>query len=265
MWKRILLTSSALALMSGAAHAFELEYANITLNYQDADTSVAGVQGDGFELFANSRYRFADQFSLDVGIGYADASVDNSPADVSAFNLSLVGRYHFTPNFNVGLFLDYADANQNGGGPDIEATLYGVTFGFNVDNFYGEAYFGEGDYDVPAPGASLDTDVAGLSLGYAFDSGFDFGAFVAEEDLGGLEISEFGLFFGYIFGGDGSAPPIQVHASFSQIDIDPGTTEVDVFRIGVTVPLGGTPAQPGFKTSNPRSSFLRVGTSVGSF
>ncbi|WP_050930698.1 hypothetical protein [Aestuariivita boseongensis] len=246
-------------MISGAAQAFELENAEVSFNYQNGNVD-NGFDGHGFDVFANARYRFSDQFSLDFGIGYADADSDAPATDFSATSLSVVGRYHFSETFDVGVFLDYSDIDTSPG-VDNDAFHYGLTLSFNADGFFGDAYIGEGDYDT----FTSKSDVYGLSAGVQLDTGLSLGAFYGREDINTWEAKEYGIFMGYVIERPGSIPPVSINASLSRINLDPGLVEVDVFRLGVTFPLGGTQVDPGLKTSHPRSTLLRLGTSIGRF
>ena len=68
MRHRFISIVSSIMMISGAAQAFELENAEVSFNYQNGNVD-NGFDGDGFDVFANARYRFSDQFSLDFGIG----------------------------------------------------------------------------------------------------------------------------------------------------------------------------------------------------
>lgn len=224
--------AAALVAMAGAAHAFEVESADVTLGYGNV---ASGSGADGTFAKASASLNF-NAFDADVSAAYGGIG-NNETATVLSFAPSL----EISETTTIGAFVDYTDrsiANAN-------STHVGITGDYNANGVIFSGYAGLGLYDL----ALDDSTVYGTSVTFDIYGNLDTGFFYDAEDSDVLEFDSYGFRAGYEL--DLFATPTYASASVSRVSVN--GNDATVVGLGLSIPLG-TQVQKGEKRFNDHSA-----------
>ncbi len=246
-----LILSAAVAAVSTSAYAEGFHGAEFSLGYQKLDAdNLLGLSGldasaHNTHFAASGKYGFGEKFVL--GGGLARSTMDNTfgsleiDGDVTVF--SLTGDYVVNEDAVIGLFYDHTNLglDLSYGSSSLSESVsmkhFGLQGSYQIQDVELAAYYGRGELGD----LDLDSDVMGLSANYAFENGFDLGAFFDREDIeDALTVDSYGVSVGYDFSAKDKAP---VYVNFGigryKMDMSGFSQSVDQMRLSLTVPLGG--------------------------
>ncbi|WP_370283493.1 hypothetical protein [Pseudooceanicola sp.] len=270
--------AALLAASCGGAQAQDWT-ATATLGYTHYDAE-SGGKADGITADVSSKLSFGNGVSVDLDLGVMRQK-DDTGADATITTLALAPRYTFADTgLSFGAYLERSDLDVGLAG-DTAITSYGLTAGFEQDTWSVSGFYGRSETDpslpagvdledyglraaarfapgltlaggwthteISGPGGSADAEV--IDAAVTWQANADLGVFAAaslgEVSSGGasIDVDSYGIGASYYVGNQVGVPAtVSLELGRTRIGSGGTSEDLNIVRLGVTMPLGGTPA-----------------------
>lgn len=213
----------------------------LTLSYSQHSSDF----GDMNSLDGRLAVAMDNGLSFGVDLGHSTMSQDGAPVDFEAEYYAFDASYGFGNGMSAGIFLDRLSMGVDGIPIEITLKTNGLTFGYEGNGFEGEAFYGQTDIGIPIMTTMPDIENYGINGRYTGMAGLVAGAAFHRAHLsqGGssTDIDFAGIAATYLVNDS-----LMVFGGYSQLDNEVLTGDLDSFGLGVSYDLG---AQMGFATS----------------
>jgi hypothetical protein len=184
--------------------------------------------------------------SFGFDLGHSTMSQDGAPIDFVAEYYAFDASYGFGNGMSAGVFVDRLSMGVDGIPVEISLNTEGLTFGYEGNGLEGEVFYGQTDIGIPIPVPfPVDVENYGINARYTGMAGLNVGAAFHRARLseGGesLNMDFTGVAATYLINDS-----FMVFGGYSQLDTNEFFLEVEALGLGVSYDLG---AKAGFASS----------------
>ncbi|WP_374642039.1 porin [Tabrizicola sp.] len=263
----VTISAPSLAVAQDMSGGVTLGFGQHSVDEIDQDLSTASLDG-------RVDFAFANGMTFGVSAGYLDLGIDDTPIDMNANFVQLNLGYRLSNGLSFGAYAEQLNGSISGSPIDIALKSIGAEVGYATGDWDLGLSLGR---TSTSPDMGVDIDNLGLTVKYAAMPNLDIGgAFLranlssgpmdADIDMIGLaaawdindqfslfggvsrtsqdemdlDVTTMGLGVGYDLSQmTGMASVVSLELARTDLEMGPGSADLDTVRIGLTLPLGG--------------------------